>query len=471
MVSSTSLILYSFLQSLRPITGLTHKLRAFILRCLLSWPRIFRNLRKAWSRYFPTSSTASDGKKTGGNIARPPSPRMSWKREECSAVCASRAFERGADERSLGRSLSRFSDRNESIQLGPVIGRSPDVPHSPSSSYPPSVQDSPRSSANPLPTGNANNSSSSLQPEAPLRTVELILHQSSTPGSWASSRAPSRQFTGARSRSRSRQPSPSPSRSLFRRHHFSRPVTPSRDDIEVPTHPAVMQRPHGFPEVSAHSSTGITFRVEQPSPPGSPATSNSSPSRLSLVRDQAHGLPTRSQLPSSTESVNSSAGSLRSRGHSPFVLVTHRNAHHSQGSIRTPSLGSQSIQAPNELPFAFPEVPLRIQISATAASNTQPRRLLKPMHSEKVSRYLKKGDVCVLPIAQANCLYRDMSSGQERIATIPWRRWKLICNSVQPRPHISWAHLPLTVHIDDPRTIGSLLPTLEVRFTFITKHG
>jgi len=420
MASSTSLILYSFYQSLRPITSLRHKLRAFILRCLLFWPRIFRKLRKAWSRYFPTSSTASDGKKTGGNIARPPSPRMPWKREEYSVVCASRAFERGADERSLGRSLSSFSDRDEPIQLGPVIGRSPDVSHSPSSSYPPSVQDSPRYSANPLPTGNPNNSSSSLHPETPLRTVELIFQRSSTPASWTHSRATSRQFTGESSRSHSRQPSPSPSRSLF---HFSRPVTPSRIDIEVPTRPAVMQDPHGSPEVSAHSSTGITVRVEQPSAPGSPVTSSSSLSRLSLVRDQTQSLPTRNQLPY-TESVNSSADSSRSRGHSPFVLVTHRNAHHSQGSMQTPSLGSQWIQIPIEPSFAFPEASVsrvRIQISATAASNTQPgsgRRLIKPMHFDNVSRYLKKGDVCVLSVTQASCLYHDMSSGQGRLASI-----------------------------------------------------
>jgi hypothetical protein len=423
MVSSTSLILYSLFLGLRPNTSLRHKLRAFILRCLLFWPRIFRNLRKAWSRYFPTRFTANDDvKKTGGNIARPPSPRMSWKREEYSVVCASRAFERGEDERSLGRSLSRFSDRDEAIQLGPVIGRSSDVPHSPSSSYPPSVQDSPRSAANPLPTGNPNHSSSSLRPETPLRTVELIFQRSNTPASWTHSRATSRQFTGESSRSHSRHPSPSPSRSLFR-HHFSRPVTPLRVDIEVPIRPTVVQDPHGSPEVSAHSSTGITFRVEKPSAPGSPVTSSSSQSRLSLVRDQRQSLPTRNQLPY-TESVNSSADSTRSRGHSPFVLVTHRNAHHSQGSIQIPSLGSQWIQNPIEPSFAFPEASVSrvtIQISAAAASNTQPgsrRRLIKPMHFDKVSRYLKRGDVCVLSVAQASRLYRDMSSGQGRLASI-----------------------------------------------------
>jgi len=382
--------LSSFLQSLRSIS-LRHKLRT-ILRCLLF---IFRNLRGVWSRYFPTNSNVSDGKKTKGSTGKLPYTRSSWKREEFNVVCASRAFG-GADEQSLSHSLSRSSDREEPIQLEPVIGRSPNMSHSPSFSYPPSLQDSPRHSVNPLPLGNSNNSSSSLRPETPLSTMELIIHRSSSPVSWTHPRATSRQFTGGSSRSRSRRPSPSPSTSLFRR-HFSRPDSPSRVDIEVPTRMAAVQDSQGSPENSAHSPTEITVQVEQPSVPGSPVTSNSSPSRLSPLHDRMQQLDTHHQLPS-TESVNSSADSSRPRER-PSVLGAHRNVHSSQGSIWAPSSSPSLIQAPREPSIVYPETSvsrISIQLSASTASNTQPRtatRSLRPMHSEQVSRYVKKGDV------------------------------------------------------------------------------
>jgi hypothetical protein len=383
--------LSSFLQSLRSI-GLSHKLRTFILRCLLF---IFRNLKGVWSRYFPTGSNVSDGKKTEGSVRRPPYTRSSWKREEYSVVCASQAFGR-ADGQSLRHSLSRSSDREEPIQLGPVIGRSSSMPHSPSSSYSLSLQDSPRHSVDHLPLGNPNNSSGSLRPETPMSTMELVIHRSSTPVSWTHPRATSRQFTGASSRSRPRRPSPSPSTSLFHR-HFSRPDTPPRVDIEVPTHTTAIRDTHGSPENSAHSPTDITVQVEQPSMPGSPATSSTSPSRLSPLHDRMQHLDTHQQLPS-TESVNSSADSSRSRGR-PSVLGAHRNAHPSQGSIRAPSSSPSLIRAPLGPSIVYPESSvsrISFQVSVSTALNAQSRtatRSLRPMHSEQVSRYVKKGDV------------------------------------------------------------------------------
>jgi hypothetical protein len=391
MVSSTGSrsALSSFLQSLRS-TGLRHKLRSLILRCLLF---IFRNLRGVWSRYFPTGSNVGDGKKTEGSTGTPPYTRSSWKREGYNVVCASRAFGR-ADEQSLRHSLSRSSDREEPIQLEPVVGQSSNTPHGPPFSYPPSLQDPPRHSVNPLPLANPNDSSSSLRPETPLSTMELIVRRSSTPVSWTHPRATSRHFTGAPSRSRSRQRSPSPSTSLFHR-HFPRPDTPSRVNIEVPTRTAAIQS-QGSSGNSAHSSTEITVHVEQPSVPTSPLTSNSSPSRLSPLHDRIQQFDTHHQLPS-TESMNSSADSSRSRER-PSVLGAHRNAHPSQGGIRASSSSPSLIQAPHDPSIVYPETSvsrISFQVSASTA-NTQPRTLtrsLRPMHSEQVSRYVKRGDV------------------------------------------------------------------------------
>ena len=140
MVPSTRSVLSYFLQCVRSIS-LGHKPRTFILHCVLFWPRVFRNLRSVWSRYFPTNSSADDGKKTDGNTGRPPSTRLSCKREEYGVVCASRAFER-ADEQGLRHILTRSSDGEEPIQLRAVIEQSPNMPHSPSSSCQPSLQDS-----------------------------------------------------------------------------------------------------------------------------------------------------------------------------------------------------------------------------------------------------------------------------------------------------------------------------------------
>jgi hypothetical protein len=393
MVPSTGArsALSSFPQSLRSIS-MRHKLGTSILRCLLF---ISRYLRGVWSRYFPTSSDVSDEKKREGSTGRLPHTRSSWKREEYNVVCASRAFAR-ADEQSPRHSLSRSSDREEPIQLGPVGGRSPNMPmpHSPSFSYSPSLQDSPRHSVNPLPLGNPNHSSSSLRPETPLSTMELIIRRSSTPVSWTHPRATSRHFTGAPSRSRSRQPSPSPSTYLFHP-HFPRPDTPSRVNIEPPTRAAGILS-QGSLENSAHSSTEITVHVEQPSVPGSPVTSSSSPSRLSPLHDRIQQLDTHHQLPS-TESVNSSADSSRSRGR-PSVPGAHRNMHPNQRRVRAPSSSPSSIQA-REPSTVYPETSvsrISIQVSASTASNTHPRtatRSLRPMHSEQVSRYVKKGDV------------------------------------------------------------------------------
>ena len=400
MVSSTRSVLFSLLlQSIRYI-NLSHKLRASILRCLILWPRILRNLRKFWFWLFQTSS--SDRKEAESSTRWPSSSRALRNHEEYNVICASRAFDEG-DKQSLGRSLSRQSDAEESIQLSAVIGRSPSVSHSPSSSHPPSLQDSPIHSVNPLTTGDINNSSSSLQPERPLSTMELTIHRSSSPVSWTHPRATSRQFTGASSRSRSPRRSPSPSPSRFRR-HFSRPGTPSGNDIEDPTRSTVVQGSLKSHKDSAHSSTGITIQLEQPSAPVSPVTASSPLSRLSQLQGQTQNFPMHHQFPYA-ESVSSSADSTSSRGNSSSVSGSNRYSHRSQGGIQGSPSSPHLNQAPHQPTISFPEpvvFPERsvsrvsIQVSPTVVSSPQARsglRKMKPMHSDQVARYMKKGDV------------------------------------------------------------------------------
>jgi len=128
MVSSTRSVLFSLLQSKR-FANLGHKLKAFILRCLTFWPRILRNLREFWFWFFQTSS--SSGKETEGSTGWPSSSRALRDHEGHNVICASRAFDM-EDGQSMGRSLSRRSGAEESIQLGAVSGG---VSHSPSSSF------------------------------------------------------------------------------------------------------------------------------------------------------------------------------------------------------------------------------------------------------------------------------------------------------------------------------------------------
>jgi hypothetical protein len=157
-------------------------------------------------------------------------------------------------------------------------------------------------------------------------------------------------------------------------------------DVEFPAHPAVIQDLQVSPDVSGHAYAEITVQIEQPSVPGSPVTSSAPPFRLSPVRDQTHRLATRHQLPS-TDSVNPSRDSSRSRERNISIVWADGCAHRSQGFLQA---------SRHEPSFAFPGHSVSrvsIQITATAASNTQPDRSLRLMHSEQVSRYVNPGNV------------------------------------------------------------------------------
>jgi len=401
MVSSAKLALVSILfQGIRSLTsGLARKLKAFILRCLLLCPRILRSLRKVRSWYFQTSSSNEKNTKGDSDTGEPSSTGAlcQWKPEECVVVCASQAFGRVPVGEPSGHFMSGSSDAEPSIPMEETIRRNPSVPHN-LSSHAPSRQGSPRLSAPPSTQGSPHTSASSLREEIALVPMEWFMHRSSTPVNWTHSRAARRQFTGVSSRSHSRSSSSSPSRFPFLRHP-SRPNTPTRSDVVIPTRLAMIQ-PSLDGEVPPSE---ISFDIRGPFRPGTPEDTRSvksfSPPQPPSVT--VHG---RTQSPSihhrfpSTESVKPSADS---KGHNLSGYGTHIGAHQSRESIRAEgSMTSRPTQAPPRPSFTFPEssIPAISTQASTMNAGNSPFRPgmtppVRPMNSYQVSRYLKNGDV------------------------------------------------------------------------------
>jgi hypothetical protein len=245
MVPSAKPVLFAFLQSMRSIS-LGRNLKAFILRCVLLWPRILRSLRKVWSSYFQTSSR--DEKKTKGDSGGPSYPGTTRKREEYVVVCASQAYEgvRGPNRNSVLRS----SNAEQSIQLEDGIPRNPSMPLPLSSSHAPPPQDPLWLSATTPPSGSPHTSVRSFRTDSSVGSAN-------TPVRWTHSRATDGQFTGASSRSRSRPSSP------FRRRPNTRP------DLDISTPPTMTQDLQGPPE---DSTSGVPTQLSprNPSRPSSP---------------------------------------------------------------------------------------------------------------------------------------------------------------------------------------------------------
>jgi hypothetical protein len=304
--------------------SLGRNLKAFILRCVLLWPRILRSFRKVWSWYFQTSSR--DEKKTKGDTDGSSSPGTMGKREECVVVCASQDF--GGVGGPSQHSISGSSNEEQSIQLENVIPRTPSVPHSLSSSYAPSPEGSQGHSGTRLRSESPRTSASSLRAESPHGAMELFIQ----PVSWTHPRATGSRFTRASSRGPSHSPSPSPLRRLL-----SRPNTPTRSDVEISTRLDMTQHSQGSPE---DSTPEYPIRVERPSRSPTPEArdtesmySTSHP-RVLPIDDRRQSFPTP-QFPS-TGSVDSSAASLHSRGYSFSISGVCISAHQSRGALRIP---------------------------------------------------------------------------------------------------------------------------------------
>jgi hypothetical protein len=398
MVFSSKLAPSVLFQSIRS-SRLGRKLKAFILRCLLLWPRILRSLRKVWSWYLQTST--SDGKGTKGDSGTgglPPTGAL-WKREECVVVCASKAFGRVPAGEPGGHFMSGSSDAEPSIPMEDTVRRNPSVPHS-LSSHAPSRQGSPRLSASPSTQGSPRTSASSLREESAPIPMEWFMHRSNSPVNWTHSRTAGRQFTGVSARSHSRPSSPSPFPFL---RHPSRPNTPTRFDIDIPPRLAMIQ--HSLD--SEGSPSEIPIDIKEPSRPGTPEDSDkrseysfSPPQLPSVTADgRTQSFSTYHRFPS-PEFVNPSADS---KGHNLSGYGTHMGAHQSRESIRPE--GSMTLRSTQALPrpsFTFPTFPepsipgISTQASTVNAGNSPFRpgtTPVRPMNSDQVSRYLKKGDV------------------------------------------------------------------------------
>jgi hypothetical protein len=394
MVSSAKLALSILFQGIRS-SSLGPNFKTFILRCLLLWPRILRSLRKVWPWYFQTSSSDEKNTKGDSDTERPSesSTGALRKREECVVVCASRAFGRVPVGEPSGHFMSGSSDAESSTPMEDIIRRNPSVPHTPSSRAP-SRQGSPRLSAPPSPGGSSHSSASSIREESALGSMEWFTRRSNTPVNWTHPRAAGSQFTGVSSRSHSRPSIPSPFPFL---RHSSRPNTPMRSDIDIPTRLTMIQHSQ-----DSEGSSKIPIEIKGPSRPGTPDDTPSvysfSPPQLPsvMVHGRTQSLSTHHRLPS-TEFVNQSADS---QGHSPWY-GTHTGAHQIGESIRPEGfVTSQSTQAPPRPPFTFPKPsisPISTQASTMNAGNSpfRPGSMppVRPMHSDQVSRYVKNGDV------------------------------------------------------------------------------
>ena len=282
-------------------------LKAFILRCVLLWPRILRSLRKVWSWYFQNSAGGGKETKKPEDTGGPSPLGTTRKREECVVVCASQAFG-GVGEPSR-HSVLRSSEAEQSIQLENGIPRNSSIPHPLSSSYAPAPQDPPWPSATTPPSGSPHTSVRSFRTESSVGSVNS---RSNAPVPWTHSRATAGQFTGVSSRSRSRPSSPF-------RHRSTRP------DLVISTPPDMTQDTQG---PLSPSLDGLT-----------------------------QSFPTNHWHPS-TESVNASEVSSDLRGHSPSMSGAWSGGHmgapdskDSERAIQDP-LTSQPTQAPR---ITFPE--------------------------------------------------------------------------------------------------------------------
>ena len=158
--------------------------------------------------------------------------------------------------------------------------------------------------------------------------------------------------------------------------------------------------PHSLGFSHAPSPQGSPRLSAAQFPSGNPHSLSSSLREESPRLPPIHGwmpsFPTRYQL-TSTESTNPRLVSSHSRGDSPSIYGVHTGAHQSTESFQD-SMTLQSIQTLPRPPFTFPElfVPhISTQTPTANVSNPLSRSttLVRPMPSNQVSRYAKKGDV------------------------------------------------------------------------------
>ena len=391
MVFSAKLALFAFLQDMRSIS-LGRNLKAFILRCVLFWPRLLRSLMKVWSWYFQTS--ARDEKETKMDTGGPSFVGAMGKREECVVVCASQDFGGvgGRPNFDISTPPTMTHDSQDSASEVSIQVEQPFSLTQTSLTSQVSIHvEQPTRPASPAITSHQHPSTESVN----SLTVSLDLREHSPSMSGG-------QIGAQDSKERiqdplTSQPTQTP-QFTFPEPSTSRKLT--TNDIIRRT----SSMPHSLSSSHVPSPQGSSKLSALPLLLGGPYTLASSlqaeSPQLSPVHGRTPSLSTHHQF-SSTESMNPSEVSLHPREHGPSMHWVNPGAHQSRVSSHG-SVTSQSSRASNWPPFMDPDPStsgtsrMSAQISTTNAPNSSSRPgtpLVRPMHSDQVSRYVKKGDV------------------------------------------------------------------------------
>ena len=390
---------------IRQIRSIGHTLKTLILRCLLFWPHFLRSLRRIWSPSSErTGSNPKDIPKNKGGQARPSFPGASGVCEGYSAIYASRNFSRTGEPPSP---LGPGNAEPEGLSPSPTIGWPQSAPHNPStSSLASSLSVSRQRSDRQLSGGSTPSVSSSHNADSVRsRTRQLIIRPVNTPLTLTHSRVTSTQFTGARSRSPSPRLFPTPIK--FPSSSLSRSPSPSSPLHTLPLPLSTIQNSsigmrNSDVVQDASSSEGsrrssFDIRVSPPSRSQTleldiHSALNSPRSSVSSQQGYSSGL---SQSPTS-ESEHPIQDPLN-RGFHPRYLA--RNAGHSSGSLPADVLSPSSDRAYYQPSFPQPfNSPVSVQVPIVDSSEIPSdgsigTRAIRLMHSEQVSRYVKKGDM------------------------------------------------------------------------------
>ena len=385
MLPSLGLVLLALLRRIRSI-GKT--LKTFILRGLLFYPHVLRSLRYIWSLLSGRARTGTNTKdvleKKRGQAGLP-FPRVSWACKGYSAIYAGQDFSRAGGSH-LG------PDNAEALHLGPM-GQSQNAPRSPASSLTPSLPASDRRSSVGSTSIIANAGDIQMPPIPHLSSPLTLTH----------SRITSAQFAGSsrRSRSRSRSPSSLPHSQTFHPSATlqSAAASPSpghsraSSPFRSPT-PLLSPQPHHLPQSSAIDSSSDTqipdVVIVPPSGPQIAEAQNQSilnfsQPPLSIQQGPLFQVPT----PGAEQSTAgpSDSGSLG---------LVQENTRRSSDSLQPNSLA----QFPNRTSLSFPltfhsqetltDIPI---VDASGNWSDGKRRIIGLMHSEQVSRNVRKGDV------------------------------------------------------------------------------
>ncbi|KAH9071181.1 hypothetical protein EDB83DRAFT_320689 [Lactarius deliciosus] len=364
---------------LRGIRSIGHTLKSFILRCLFFCPHLFRNLKHIWSLCSRAGPKDATKKKGGG--ARPSSPGAPGVYEGYSTIYASRDPIRAGESH---------------IPIGPM-GGSQSTLQSPALSLR-SLPGSPQRSDRRLSVGSTPGSHNT---DSINGGRQLTIRHLNTPLTLTHSRVTSTQFAGAPP-SRSRSPSPS----LLPPFSFSFP-SPSPSPSPSPN-----LHPHPLPLSDIQESSGSAQISDVMSIPHDPLEGSRRPSVDIRVSP-----PSRSRTlePNIQNTFNSPQFPLPSQqGHFPglsqsptrepsdpgpsYLALSHGNALHSSGTLAVGALTPPSDQRRDgpSFPQPFTSQVSVVNIPVADASGTRSdgnTRSIRLMHSEQVSRYVKKGDI------------------------------------------------------------------------------